>query len=175
MHPHAPASMGDRHQRSGKTIGRRAPKLTIAKILAYANFPALTREHQSVSDETRDLSRRERQIMDLLFRVGRATAAEVMEGLPNAPSYSAVRALLRILEQKGHIRHEEEGRAYVYMPLQRRDSARQSALSHLLKTFFDNSAEQAVAALLAIKGEKMSEAELERMSRLIDAAKKEGR
>jgi BlaI family transcriptional regulator, penicillinase repressor len=128
-----------------------------------------------MSDETRDLSRRERQIMDLLFRVGRATAAEVMEGLPNAPSYSAVRALLRILEQKGHIRHEEEGRAYVYMPLQRRDSARQSALSHLLKTFFDNSAEQAVAALLAIKGEKMSEAELERMSRLIDAAKKEGR
>jgi BlaI family transcriptional regulator, penicillinase repressor len=128
-----------------------------------------------VSDETRDLSRRERQIMDLLFRVGRATAAEVMEGLHDAPSYSAVRALLRILEQKGHIRHEEEGRAYVYMPLQRRDSARQSALSHLLKTFFDNSAEQAVAALLAIKGEKMSEAELERMSKLIDAAKKEGR
>jgi BlaI family transcriptional regulator, penicillinase repressor len=128
-----------------------------------------------VSDETRDLSRRERQIMDLLFRLGRATAAEVMEGLHDAPSYSAVRALLRILEQKGHIRHEEEGRAYVYMPLQRRDSARQSALSHLLKTFFDNSAEQAVAALLAIKGEKMSEAELERMSKLIDAAKKEGR
>ena len=128
-----------------------------------------------MSDETRDLSRRERQIMDFLFRVGRATAAEVMEGLPDAPSYSAVRALLRILEQKGHIHHEEEGRAYVYMPLQRRDSARQSALSHLLKTFFDNSAEQAVAALLAIKGEKMSESELDRMSKLIDAAKKEGR
>ena len=128
-----------------------------------------------MSDEARDLSRRERQIMDFLYRVGRATAAEVMDGLPDAPSYSAVRALLRILEQKGHIRHEEEGRAYVYMPLQRRDSARQSALSHLLKTFFDNSAEQAVAALLAIKGEKMSDAELERMSRLIDAAKKEGR
>ena len=86
-----------------------------------------------------------------------------------------MRALLRILEQKGHVRHEEEGRAYVYMPLVRRADARQSALSHLLKTFFDNSAEQAVAALLAIKGEKMSDAELERMSRLIDAAKKEGR
>jgi BlaI family penicillinase repressor len=121
------------------------------------------------------LSRRERQIMDFLFRVHRATAADVMEGLPDAPSYSAVRALLRILEQKGHIRHEEEGRAYVYMPLQRRDSARASALSHLLKTFFDNSAEQAVAALLAIKGEKMSGAELERMSKLIENAKKEGR
>jgi predicted transcriptional regulator len=123
----------------------------------------------------RDLSRRERQIMDLLFRTGRATAAEVMEGLSDAPSYSAVRALLRILEQKGHIRHEEEGRAYVYMPLVRRDAARQSALTHLLKTFFDNSAEQAVAALLAIKGEKMSSAELERMSTLIEKAKKEGR
>ena len=123
----------------------------------------------------RDLSRRERQIMDLLFRKGRATAADVMNGIPEAPSYSAVRALLRILEQKGHVRHEEEGRAYVYMPLARRDAVRQTALSHLLKTFFDNSAEQAVAALLAIKGEKMSEAELERMSKLIDAAKKEGR
>jgi predicted transcriptional regulator len=123
----------------------------------------------------RNLSRRERQIMDFLFRVGKATAADVMEGLPDAPSYSAVRALLRILEQKGHIRHEEEGRAYVYMPLVRRADARQSALSHLLKTFFDNSAEQAVAALLAIKGEKMSDAELERMARMIDAAKTEGR
>lgn len=123
----------------------------------------------------RDLSRRERQIMDFLYRVGKATAADVMEGIPDAPSYSAVRALLRILEQKGHIRHEEEGRAYVYMPLARRADARQSALSHLLKTFFDNSAEQAVAALLAIKGQKMSDAELERMSRMIDAAKSEGR
>jgi predicted transcriptional regulator len=128
-----------------------------------------------VPHETRDLSRRERQIMDLLFRVGRATAAEVMDGLPDAPSYSAVRALLRILERKGHVRHEEEGRAYVYLPVVRRDAARQSALSHLLKTFFDNSAEQAVAALLAMKGEKMSEGELERMARLIEQARKEGR
>jgi BlaI family penicillinase repressor len=123
----------------------------------------------------RDLSRRERQIMDYLFRVGKATAADVMAGIPDAPSYSAVRALLRILEQKGHIRHEEEGRAYVYAPLVRRADARQSALSHLLKTFFDNSAEQAVAALLAIRGEKMSDAELERMAKMIDAAKKEDR
>ena len=123
----------------------------------------------------RDLSRRERQIMDLLFRKGRATAADVMNGIPDAPSYSAVRALLRILEQKGHVRHEEEGRAYVYMPLARRDAARQSALSHLLKTFFDNSAEQAVAALLAIKGERMSDAELDRMSHMIEQAKTEGR
>lgn len=123
----------------------------------------------------RDLSRRERQIMDILHRTGKATAADVMEALPDAPSYSAVRALLRILEQKGHVRHEEEGRAYIYMPIARRTDARQSALSHLLKTFFDNSAEQAVAALLAIKGEKMSGAELERMSKMIESAKKEGR
>ena len=123
----------------------------------------------------RDLSRRERQIMDILHRSGRATAAEVLEALPDAPSYSAVRALLRIMETKGHVRHEEEGRAYVYLPVVRRTDARQSALSHLLKTFFDNSAEQAVAALLAIKGEKMSSAELNRMSQLIDDAKREGR
>jgi predicted transcriptional regulator len=128
-----------------------------------------------VAHETRDLSRRERQIMDLLFRVGRATAAEVMDGLSDAPSYSAVRALLRILERKGHVRHEEEGRAYVYLPVVRRDAARQSALSHLLKTFFDNSAEQAMAALLAMKGEKMTEGELERMARMIEHARKEGR
>lgn len=128
-----------------------------------------------MAHETRDLSRRERQIMDLLFRVGRATAAEVMDGLSDAPSYSAVRALLRILERKGHVRHEEEGRAYVYLPVVRRDAARQSALSHLLKTFFDNSAEQAMAALLAMKGEKMTEGELERMARMIEHARKEGR
>jgi predicted transcriptional regulator len=122
-----------------------------------------------------DFSRRERQIMDILHRAGKATAADVLDALPDAPSYSAVRALLKILETKGHIRHEEEGRAYVYMPIVRRTDARQSALSHLLKTFFDNSAEQAVAALLAIKGEKMSDAELNRMSKLIESAKKEGR
>lgn len=113
--------------------------------------------------------------MDILHRAGRATAADVLDALADAPSYSAVRALLRILETKGHIRHVEEGRAYVYMPVARPTDARQSALSHLLKTFFDNSAEQAVAALLAIKGEKMSDAELSRMSRMIDDAKKEGR
>jgi len=148
------------------------------ECLLLKNQHMLVFQHFSGSDDVthdRDLSRRERQIMDFLFRVGRATATDVMEGLADAPSYSAVRALLRILEQKGHIRHEEAGRAYVYMPLVRRADARQSALSHLLRTFFDNSAEQAVAALLAIRGEKMSDAELERMSKMIDAAKSEGR
>jgi BlaI family transcriptional regulator, penicillinase repressor len=105
-----------------------------------------------VSHQTRDLSRRERQIMDLLFRLGRATTAEVREGLTDAPSYSGVRALLRILERKGHVRHEVEGRAYVFIPVIRRDAARQAAITHLLETFFDGSVDQAVAALLALEG-----------------------
>ncbi|MEP6832597.1 MAG: BlaI/MecI/CopY family transcriptional regulator [Gemmatimonas sp.] len=122
-----------------------------------------------------DLSRRERQIMDLLYRQERATAAEVLEGLTDAPSYSAVRALMRVLEDKGHVRHEEEGRAYVYMPVTRRADARQSALSHMLKVFFDNSTEQAVAALLTVKGNKLSDQELSRLSKMIENARKEGR
>jgi len=121
------------------------------------------------------LSRRERQIMDILFAMTRATGPEIQQRLPGEPSYSTVRTILRVLERKGHVKHVEEGRAYVYMPVARRTDARQSALSHLLKTFFDNSAEQAVAALLAIKGEKMSDAELNRMSKLIEEAKTEGR
>ena len=126
-------------------------------------------------DESVHLSRRERQIMDFLFRVGRASAAEVLEGIPDPPSYSAVRAMLRTLEEKGHVRHEEEGRAYVYLPTTRVESARRSALTHLLRTFFDNSAEQAMAALLDLKGPKMSESELDRLARLIEHAKQEGR
>jgi len=126
-------------------------------------------------DESVHLSRRERQIMDYLFRVGRATAADVLAGIPDPPSYSAVRAMLRTLEDKGHVRHEEEGRAYVYLPTLRVESARRTALAHLLRTFFDNSAEQAVAALLDLKGTKMTEAELDRMADLIEQAKQEGR
>src|ERR671919_43783 len=94
------------------------------------------------------LARRERQIMDILFRRGRATAAEVMEELPGDPSYSTVRTQLRVLEDKGHARHEEEGLRYVYMPAVTRTAARKSALRHLVDTFFDGSAEKAVAALL---------------------------
>jgi BlaI family penicillinase repressor len=113
--------------------------------------------------------------MDFLFRVGRASAADVMAGIPEAPSYSAVRALLRILEDKGHVRHEEEGRAYVYFPTTRKETARKSALQHLLRTFFDGSTEDAVAALLDLKGPKMSGEELARIERLVDEAKREGR
>ena len=126
-------------------------------------------------DELRGLSRRERQIMDLLFQRGKASVGEVMDGIPDPPGYSAVRATLRTLEQKGRVTHEEDGRAYVYRPTLRRDAARKSALTHVLKTFFDNSAEQAVAALLELKGPRLSEAELDRVSRLVENAKKEGR
>lgn len=129
----------------------------------------------TTNEELTGLSRRERQIMDFLFQRGKASVGEVMSGIPDPPGYSAVRATLRTLEQKGRVTHEEDGRAYVYKPTLRRDAARRSALTHVLKTFFDNSAEQAVAALLEIKGQRLSEAELDRVARLVDQAKKEGR
>jgi predicted transcriptional regulator len=113
--------------------------------------------------------------MDFLFRAGRATAGEVMDGIPEPPSYSAVRAMLRTLEQKGHVRHEEDGRAYVYVPTVRKDTARRSALQHLVRTFFDNSAEQTMAALLDLRGNKLSDAELQRMAELIEHAKRDER
>ena len=121
------------------------------------------------------LSRRERQIMDFLFARGRASAAEVLDGIPDPPSYSAVRALLRTLEEKGHVVHEEQGRAYVYRPTLGRDQARKSALKHLLKTFFGGSAEQAMAALLDLSGQKMGRDELDRLGELVERAKREGR
>lgn len=121
------------------------------------------------------LSRRERQIMDVIYQQGRATAADVLENMPNAPSYSAVRAMLRLLEDKGLVRHEQDGPRYVYLPTLSRDKARQSAMKQLLQTFFDDSAEQAVAALIDMSRPKMSDAELDRLSRLIDEARKEGR
>lgn len=113
--------------------------------------------------------------MDFLFQRGKASVGEVMDGIPNPPGYSAVRATLRTLEQKGRVVHEEDGRAYVYRPTLRRDAARKSALTHVLKTFFDNSAEQAVAALLELRGTKLTGAELERVARIVDQAKREGR
>jgi BlaI family transcriptional regulator, penicillinase repressor len=121
------------------------------------------------------LSRRERQIMDFLFRHGKATVAEVLSGIPDPPSYSAVRAMLRTLEEKGHVTHEEDGRAYVYRPTVARDRARRSALKHLVSTFFAGSTEQAVAALLDLSGPKLSDGELDRLARLVDQARNEGR
>jgi predicted transcriptional regulator len=122
-----------------------------------------------------DLSRRERQIMDFLYQRGRAGVSEVLAGIPDPPSYSAVRAMLRTLEEKGHVRHVEDGRAYIYEPIVRKDDARQGALSHLLKTFFDGSTEKAVAALLDLKSQQLTKDELDRVSKLVDAAKSEGR
>ncbi len=122
-----------------------------------------------------DLSRRERQIMDVVYRTGRATAGEVLEGLPEPPSYSAVRALLRILEGKGHLKHVVEDGRYVWLPIVPRDRARRSALQSLLQTFFEGSAERAVAALLTQSKSKLSDEELDRLARLIADAREEGR
>ena len=121
------------------------------------------------------LSRRERQIMDVIYRRGQATAAEVLDGLPDPPGYSAVRAMLRILEDKGHLRHESRGPRYVFLPMVPREKARKSALKQLVQTFFDGSTAQAVAALLDLSASKLSDEELDRVSRLITQAKTEGR
>jgi BlaI family penicillinase repressor len=120
------------------------------------------------------LSRRERQIMDILYRRGRATAGDVMEELSGEPSYSTVRTQLRVLETKGHVRHEEEGLRYVYIPAVPRHAARKSALRHLVDTFFDGSAEKVVGALLGGEGARLSEEELERIAALVAKARKEG-
>jgi predicted transcriptional regulator len=120
------------------------------------------------------LTRRERQIMDILYRRGRATAAEVMADLSGDPSYSTVRTQLRVLEEKGQVRHEEEGLRYVYSPAVPRHTARRSALRHLVNTFFDGSAEKVVGALLGGEGARLSEEELERIAQLLAKARKDG-
>ncbi|RPI56563.1 MAG: BlaI/MecI/CopY family transcriptional regulator [Acidobacteria bacterium] len=120
------------------------------------------------------LTRRERQIMDILYKRGRATAGEVMDDLPGDPHSSTVRTQLRVLEEKGHVTHEEQGLRYVYMPALPRRAARKSALRHLVDTFFDGSAEQVVAAVLGGEGAKLSEEELARIADLVEKAKKEG-
>src|SRR5687767_3489637 len=120
------------------------------------------------------LTRRERHIMDILFRLGRATADEVMRELSGDPSYSTVRTQLRVLEEKGHVRHEELGRKYIYMPIVARAAARKSALRHLVDTFYDGSVEKVVAALLGSDGGRLSPDELHRIAELVGKAKKEG-
>lgn len=121
------------------------------------------------------LTRRERQIMDILFRQGEATVADVMEALPDPPSYSAVRATMRILEEKGHLRHREDGPRYVYLPKVGQDQARQAALAHLLTTFFGGSAEQAVMALAELSDAELTPDQLERLADKIRKAGEEGR
>lgn len=119
------------------------------------------------------LSRRERQILDILFRRGKASASDVQSELPESPSYSAVRALLRILEEKGHIRHDDEGGKYIYSPVISRAKARQLALKSMMETFFDGSASSVVAALVDGEAEKLSREELDRLSKIIERARKD--
>ena len=121
------------------------------------------------------LTKRERQIMDLLYRLGRATAGEVRDGLPGAPSDSTVRTQLRVLETKGHVRHEEQGLRYIYMPTVPRHSARRSALKHLIDTFFDGSSAKVVAALLGGEAARVSDEELGRIAELVKNARSEPR
>ena len=121
------------------------------------------------------LSRRERQIMDILYQRGKASASEVRGAMEAAPGYSAVRAMLRVLEEKGHVRHQAEGLKYVYVPVVARDKAKRSAVKHVMETFFNGSAEQIVAALLDVSSTRLTREELDRMSEMIEAAKKEGK
>ena len=121
------------------------------------------------------LSRRERQIMDVLYRLGSATAAEVQENIADAPSYSAIRALLRILVEKGHARHAYDGPRYVYSPVVSRPVAQKSALRQLVKTFFNGSTSNAVAALLDMSGKDLSDSELDRLAEIVEQAKREGK
>ena len=122
-----------------------------------------------------NLSRRERQIMDVIYREGQATATEVLAAMPDPPSYSAVRAMLRVLENKGHLRHVPDGTRYVYRPTLTRDRAGKPALENVLETFFDGSTEKAVAALLDLSRSELSPEELDRLSELIEQARTEGR
>lgn len=125
--------------------------------------------------EQKNLSRRERQIMDIVYELNEATVAQVLEKIPNPPSYSTIRALLRVLEEKGHLIHKQEGPRYIYSPTLPREEARQNALKHVMKTFFDNSTEDAVAALLNISEDNLSEQDFKRLSKLIKKARSEGR
>jgi predicted transcriptional regulator len=121
------------------------------------------------------LTKRERQIMDVLYRLGKATAGEIMAGVPGAPGYSTIRTQLRVLETKGHVRHEEHGLRYVYMPTVPRHSARKSALKHLVDTFFEGSGAKVVAALLGGEGARLGDDELERIEQMVRTARTESR
>lgn len=122
-----------------------------------------------------NLGRRERQIMEIIYAHGKASVTDVLNALPDPPSYSAVRAMLRLLEEKGHLRHKEEGRKFIYVPIVPAEKARRSALRNLLHTFFGGSITQAMASLIDLDKKKLSQEDLSRIAKLIDEAKKEGR
>jgi predicted transcriptional regulator len=128
-----------------------------------------------MTTDTTQLSRRERQIMGIVYELGRATAADVRERMPDPPSYSAVRAMLRILEGKGHIRHEQDGPRYVFLPTVPREQASENALRRLVRTFFDGSPEGAMAALLDLESDHLDDEALQRIAQRIDEARREDR
>jgi BlaI family penicillinase repressor len=146
-------------------------------MISYGSFRTQTYSEgeQMSGNSHQHLSRRERQIMDVIYQRGQATSAEVQESMPDPPSYSAVRAMLRLLEEKGYLKHEQDGPRYVFKPTLAREKARKSALKQMLETFFDGSTEQAVAALLNLSKSKLSQDELDRLSHMIETAKNEGR
>lgn len=154
--------MSDRCQKFGMQRKRSTAKLN-------KNAP------EAVSGPELDLSRRERQIMDALYRFGKATAFEIRDALPDPPSYTAVRTLLTILEERGHVKHASDGTRYVYEPMVAREEMAKTAVDRVLRTFFDNSVEQIVATLLNQKERKISDHELERLARMIKRTREEGR
>jgi predicted transcriptional regulator len=135
----------------------------------------MTAKYLAAMNDSSDLSKRERQIMDILHARGEAVAREVRQDMADAPSYSAVRAFLRILEDKGHVKHREEGNRYVFMPRVSREKASRSALNRLVSVFFAGSRAQAIAALLDDADAELSEEQISRLQKIINQAKKEGR
>ena len=128
-----------------------------------------------MSDAGEKLSRRERQIMDVIYRMERATVQEVLEAIDDPPSYSAIRATMRLLEDKGHLKHVSDGPRYVYLPTRNKNTARKSAVQHLMDTFFDDSIEATVAALLDVKSNELTAESLDRLQKLIKQARRDGR
>jgi predicted transcriptional regulator len=122
-----------------------------------------------------NLGRRERQILDILFRLGEASVGDVLEHLPDPPAYDSVRTMIRLLERKGYLRHRREGTKYIYRPIQSHESASRSALSHLMKTFFQGSAAETMAAIFDVSSDDLTDEELNRLEQLIEQARKEGR
>ena len=143
-------------------------------MLFLQHYATLAASNMS-KERHRNLSRRERQMMDILYRAGRATAAEIHQQLPDPPTYSAVRAKLRVLEEKGHVKHEVEATRYIYVPVVSRERAKETALRHLISTFFDNSTEQAMTALLSLKSASVSPEALDRLSQWIADARGRGK
>jgi predicted transcriptional regulator len=135
----------------------------------------MVRKAKKTAEKTGSFSRREREIMEALYKLGKATAAQILEQIPDPPTYTAIRTQLSILEKKGHVRHTSDGTRYIYEPLVGREQMGRRAIDTLLTTFFDNSVERAVAALITRKDSEISNDELERLQMLIEKAKKEGR